>query len=213
MDLYLVLKVARTAPHAEIKQAFRKLALTLHPDVHGKDPYKVEEFRRVLDAFRVLGDPKQRAIYDSTLRTPHFGARSNGAVRVSRSSAATRDPLPHEYNVQEWNAWHYGVNAVSIDAVRQTRASTDDADAMSGYQTRFHRKQYERYNTEAESRTSGIDHGERHPPRSDRRAVSRLNIRRETRRRGDAEGTGGQSGNRRPSVTLENVPTNGCSVS
>jgi chaperone protein DnaJ len=63
-DLYAVLGVARTAPHDEIKRAYRKLAKKLHPDVNPGDKKSEERFKEVSSAFEVLGDEKKRALYD-----------------------------------------------------------------------------------------------------------------------------------------------------
>jgi curved DNA-binding protein len=63
-DYYAVLGVPRTAPDAEIKKAFRKLAREYHPDV-AKDKKRAEEkFKEVNEAYEVLGDPAKRQRYD-----------------------------------------------------------------------------------------------------------------------------------------------------
>jgi curved DNA-binding protein len=63
-DYYAVLGVPRTAPDADIKKAFRKLAREYHPDV-AKDKKRAEEkFKEVNEAYEVLGDPTKRQRYD-----------------------------------------------------------------------------------------------------------------------------------------------------
>ena len=57
---YKLLGVAKDADEAEIKKAFRKGALKLHPD-KGGDPEKFKEFS---SAAEVLMDAEKRAIYD-----------------------------------------------------------------------------------------------------------------------------------------------------
>lgn len=63
---YVVLGVPKTATTAEIKKAFRTLALEKHPDkVQEQDKEKaVAEFAELSQAYSVLSDPAQRADYD-----------------------------------------------------------------------------------------------------------------------------------------------------
>jgi molecular chaperone DnaJ len=63
-DFYDVLGVARDAPEAEIKKAYRRLAMQYHPDRAGGDPEAEERFKEVTEAYEVLRDPEKRARYD-----------------------------------------------------------------------------------------------------------------------------------------------------
>lgn len=58
---YKTLGVAKDASEAEIKKAFRKLAMKHHPD-KGGDP---EEFKKIGKIADVLSDPKKRQVYDA----------------------------------------------------------------------------------------------------------------------------------------------------
>lgn len=64
-DLYEILGVTRSASDAEIKKAYRKLAKELHPDANPGDSKVEERFKEVSAAYHILGDPKQRKLYDS----------------------------------------------------------------------------------------------------------------------------------------------------
>ncbi len=64
VDLYKVLDVQKNASLATIKKAHRKLVKHLHPDVKGGGD--VDRFRSVDLAYKVLRDPKKRALYDET---------------------------------------------------------------------------------------------------------------------------------------------------
>jgi DnaJ-class molecular chaperone len=63
-DYYKTLGVAKTATEKEIKQAFRKLARKLHPDVNPGDKSAESRFKEVNEAYEVLGDATSRKKYD-----------------------------------------------------------------------------------------------------------------------------------------------------
>ncbi len=63
-DYYATLGVAKTATDKEIKQAFRKLARKLHPDVNPGDKAAEAKFKELNEANEVLSDPVKRKKYD-----------------------------------------------------------------------------------------------------------------------------------------------------
>lgn len=73
MDPYDVLGVERSADAAEIKAAYRKLAVKYHPDKNPDDPSSQECFQEISAAYEILGDPEKRRTYD------RFGRVGNGA--------------------------------------------------------------------------------------------------------------------------------------
>ena len=63
-DYYEVLGVSKTATDAEIKKAYRKLAMKYHPDYNPGDKEAEEKFKEINEANEVLSDPKKRQLYD-----------------------------------------------------------------------------------------------------------------------------------------------------
>ena len=63
-DYYEILGVGRQADNAEIKAAYRKLALKYHPDRNPGDKAAEENFKEGAEAYEVLRDSQKRNIYD-----------------------------------------------------------------------------------------------------------------------------------------------------
>ncbi|KAF2289432.1 hypothetical protein GH714_036152 [Hevea brasiliensis] len=63
---FSVLGVERTASQQEIKKAYYKLALRLHPDKNPGDEEAKEKFQQLQKVMSILGDEEKRAVYDQT---------------------------------------------------------------------------------------------------------------------------------------------------
>jgi len=63
-DYYKVLDVPKTATEAEIKKAYRRLAMKYHPDRNPNDRDAEESFKEAKEACEVLTDTHKRAAYD-----------------------------------------------------------------------------------------------------------------------------------------------------
>lgn len=119
MDLYRVLNVSRTASLSEIKAAYRKMAMKLHPDTcKAADRIQAEErFKVLVSAYQTLSDANSRRDYDDS--TAHFAR-----PRSQNRNRATWDPTKQygrkhpghpprsgstHYDVEAWEDAHYGV--------------------------------------------------------------------------------------------------------
>ena len=83
-DYYQVLGVDRNSTEAEIKKAYRKLAIKFHPDKNPGDSASEEKFKEISAAFEVLKDPNKRSKYDQ------FG---HDAFRGGQGNAQGVDPF------------------------------------------------------------------------------------------------------------------------
>jgi molecular chaperone DnaJ len=63
-DFYAVLGVKKDASAEEIKKAYRRLARANHPDSNPGDAAKHDTFKKVAEAYDVVGDPEKRKKYD-----------------------------------------------------------------------------------------------------------------------------------------------------
>jgi len=64
-DYYALLGVSKNATDAEIKKAYRKLAMKYHPDHTKGDKTAEEKFKKISEAYAVLSDKEKRKQYDT----------------------------------------------------------------------------------------------------------------------------------------------------
>ncbi len=63
-DFYEILGVQKNATEAEIKKAFKRLAMKYHPDRNPDDKTAEEKFKEAKEAYDILSDAQKRAAYD-----------------------------------------------------------------------------------------------------------------------------------------------------
>ncbi|MCZ6619105.1 MAG: molecular chaperone DnaJ [Gammaproteobacteria bacterium] len=76
-DYYDVLGVGRDASEAEVKKAYRRLAMKYHPDRNPDDANAEDKFKQAAEAYEVLTSEEKRQAYD---RFGHAGVDSNAGM-------------------------------------------------------------------------------------------------------------------------------------
>ncbi|CAH2353531.1 protein Caj1p [[Candida] railenensis] len=87
---YDILEVEVTATDLELKKAYRKKAIKLHPDKNANDPEAAAKFQELGEAYGILQDPNSRAAYDE------FGVEGMKA----EGSGVANDIDPSEFFTQ-----------------------------------------------------------------------------------------------------------------
>ncbi|XP_017883131.1 dnaJ homolog subfamily C member 17 isoform X2 [Ceratina calcarata] len=85
IDLYELIGVEQSASTQEIKKAYRKKALSCHPDKNPNNPRANELFHELSHALEILTDTSARAAYDKVLN-----ARLQAKLRIKEFDAKRR---------------------------------------------------------------------------------------------------------------------------
>ena len=83
-DYYEVLGVQRNASEAELKKAYRRLAMKYHPDRNPDDKDAENNFKEAKEAYEILSDSRKRAAYDQFGHAgvdPSMGGGAGGDLR------------------------------------------------------------------------------------------------------------------------------------
>lgn len=90
MTPYVLLGLAPTATAAQIKAAYRRLALQLHPDRNAGSAEAEEAFKRLNDAYQLLSDPARRLAYDQAMGYVPTPAAYRATASVPRTESRRR---------------------------------------------------------------------------------------------------------------------------
>lgn len=108
-DYYSVLGVDKGASQDEIKKAFRTQAFKYHPDQHPDDPHAETQFKKVNEAYSILGDEQKRSQYDMG-----YGSSSQNGYNPYGQSPFGQNPFGQNPFGQEnpyGQSEYYGQNA------------------------------------------------------------------------------------------------------
>lgn len=112
MDYYEALEVPRGASEADIKKAYRKLAMKFHPDKNKADPVAAAaRFQAISEAYDVLSDPQKRAIFDQY----GYDALKNGGVPEADGSGVSDGYAFNERAAEEVFHRFFGTNNPFFD--------------------------------------------------------------------------------------------------
>ena len=99
VDYYQILEVSRTASASEIKASYKRLTMKYHPDHNPNNPYAEDYFKRITEAYRVLGDNNRKYLYDLGLAIPTPAKTYSYAAQDSYGYAPemSKDPYVNSY--------------------------------------------------------------------------------------------------------------------
>ena len=90
MDYYKILGLSTSATLAQIKKAFRQLAIEFHPDKNPKNPAAEDKFQRISEAYAVLSNPEKRAEYDRSDSASQNRTEPRSPKRSHQSAPRTK---------------------------------------------------------------------------------------------------------------------------
>jgi len=77
-DYYEILGISKSASQAEIKKAYRKMAIKYHPDKNPDDKTAEEKFKLAAEAYEILSDENKKARYDQYGHAAFDGPQGGG---------------------------------------------------------------------------------------------------------------------------------------
>jgi curved DNA-binding protein len=158
-DYYQTLGVARTASEAEIKKAYRKLAMKFHPDRNPGNRQAEEKFKAINEAYEVLSDPQKRARYDQLGSayqnwqqsggpgdfdySPFRGSRPQGGTRTEYSDLSDLfseffQSIFGDIPVQQSGTFSRGGGRVRTGGARTQRSELPPVDVTITLEEAFH---------------------------------------------------------------------------
>ena len=123
-DYYSVLGVPRNASEKDIRQAFRKLARTYHPDVNPGNKGAEEKFKQINEANEVLSDPDKRKKYDK------YGENWKHADRIEAAQAQGEGGRPGPFTWRR--VYHSGPEGFDVEGLGGDGEESDPLETIFG---------------------------------------------------------------------------------
>jgi molecular chaperone DnaJ len=132
-DYYKVLELARNSTEADIKKAYRRLAMKFHPDRNPGDKEAEENFKEAKEAYEILSDSQKRAIYDQHGHAGIDASRNAGAGGGHQGAEAFGDIFGDVFGDIFGNARRGGASQVFRGADLRYEAELDLSEAVFGH--------------------------------------------------------------------------------
>lgn len=109
---YEALNISKTATHKEIKDAYYRLSMIYHPDKNKGSEEAAKIFRDITSAYEVLGNVRQRKLYDSganlNQKSSQFTTKQQPFETTNTTNNNYKTNLrSRDYNFEEWSKFHY----------------------------------------------------------------------------------------------------------
>jgi DnaJ-class molecular chaperone len=126
-DFYRILNVSKTSTTHEIKSAYRKLAMALHPDRNEGDPSKTSLFKEASEAYDTLSDHKKRTAYDMMQGHDHQHKRRKPPPNYRKVYSPRPPPGFKTFDPKKHYDMHYGDGMMKEEVERAFRRAKEAA--------------------------------------------------------------------------------------
>ena len=126
-NYYKMLGIPENATQDEVKKGYRRMAMKYHPDKHGGSLVANEIFKKVKDAYDVLSDPKQRAMFDRQLSMqpkvkPAAQAQPQAKAQARPTPQPQAKPAPDNAKKYTWENFDQKKDAPKEQAKAEPKA-------------------------------------------------------------------------------------------
>ncbi len=115
IDYYKILKIENKATDAEIKKAFRKLAIIYHPDKNHGSAKSEEIFKIILNAYEILSDKEKKMKYDIEFKEEFYSNEAQKSYSKSNYEYQNKQASKHqEYKKQNTEKYFINYNLMIL---------------------------------------------------------------------------------------------------
>jgi len=111
---YEALNLSKSATHKEIKDAYYRLSMIYHPDKNKGSEEAAKHFRDITSAYEILGNVRQRKLYDSGANLNQNPSQYNTKQQqqpfetmYTKNDIYKTNVRGRDYNFEEWSKAHY----------------------------------------------------------------------------------------------------------